>query len=124
MQTTPITADQVEAALRAKVGREQGIHVKQLVQLITNSSDSHPADERRVRDLINDLRMKGHPICGRPESGYFIASNLGELDKTCNYLKGRAQSTLDLVERMQSGAAVLAGQVAFDTTLDTAGAAQ
>jgi len=83
-------------ALSKHVGAGSGVKVEQLLLEITKEycqvKDS--SGERRIRDLIVDLRLEGHQICASPETGYFIAENSNELKQTCEMLNARAMTTL------------------------------
>jgi hypothetical protein len=88
-------------ALTRHIGEENGVHVKDLVREITGEA-STPALERRVRHLVKDLRTaEGMAICGRPETGYFIARTQAEFDKTCKFLADRGISHLQQVYKMR-----------------------
>lgn len=116
MQTTiQITADQVLAALQQHRGKNAGIHVRALVQAITGRESNPAAQERRVRTLITELRLAGNEICGKPESGYFLAQNPAELEDTCKYLRSRAMSSLMQESRMRRmSLPELAGQLLLE----------
>ena len=83
-------------ALSKHVGVDSGIKVEQLLMEITkiNPTEKDSSGERRIRDLIVELRLDGHQICARPETGYFIARNTNELKETCDMLNARAMTTL------------------------------
>ena len=55
----------------------------------------------RLRHVIEHLRREGHAICGHPSTGYYIAANEAELDRTCNYLYDRALCSLEQIARMK-----------------------
>ena len=95
-----ITKDQVLAELQMRTGSDQGIHVRDLVARITNSTRSSPALERRVRDHIQVLRLANHPICGYPGTGYYMAAERKELRRTAAFLVSRADSTVRQVAAM------------------------
>jgi predicted DNA-binding transcriptional regulator YafY len=63
-------------------GRDKGIHVDELVAKTSISA-------RTLRKLVSDARMEGIAICGKPESGYFIAQTAEELDETLDFLRAR-----------------------------------
>lgn len=82
-------------ALSKHIGAESGIKVDQLLLEITKGQTwNSRSGERHIRDLIVELRLEGHQICARPETGYFIARNTNELKETCNLLNARAMTTL------------------------------
>jgi len=97
----PITDAQVLAELEKHVGKDEGIHVRDLVARITGLAVNPAAQERRVRKAIEELRRKGERICGKPEAGYFMAASDAELLETCSYLRRRAISGLVTESRMR-----------------------
>lgn len=101
MPELQITKAQVLAELQLHVGRENGIHGRDLVARITNQVMHQPALERAVRDFIVELRMDQHRICGYPASGYYMAANQKEFDDTCVFLLERASTTVDQVAAMK-----------------------
>lgn len=101
MQTPPITAAEVLAELEKHVGKSTGIHVRDLVARVTGLVATAAAQERRARELISELRQQGHRICGKPESGYFMAATHEELLETCDYLRRRALTGLVIESQMR-----------------------
>lgn len=87
-------------------GRTNGIHMAALER-----ETGLPG--RSVRKLISELRKEGVAICGKPETGYFIAETAGELDEFCiQYLEARAMHSLTLSSRLRKiPLPVLAGQL-------------
>jgi len=113
MQITPA---QVLTELSHHIGEENGIHVRELVVRITGQSASCAMLERHIRIVITDLRMDGAHICGTPTSGYYMAASPAELEKTLQFLRGRAMSTLVLESRMrQISMPELLGQLTLKT---------
>ena len=51
---------------------------------------------RAVRTMITDLRRMGLPVCGLPNTGYYIAETQEELEDTCKFLRSRAMHSLNL----------------------------
>jgi hypothetical protein len=101
MVMTQITPAQVLTELQHHIGKENGIHVRELVQRITGQLAMSEALERKVRQIVTDLRMEGAHICGHPASGYFIAANPAELEETLQFLRSRSLTTLTLESRMR-----------------------
>lgn len=97
-----ITPALVLNELQHHIGRENGIHVRDLVQRITGQQVTSEPMERRVRGLINELRMEGSHICGHPQSGYYMAATAEELDETCVFLYERAMTSLQLISRLKN----------------------
>lgn len=98
MQITPA---QVLTELQCHIGQENGIHVRELVQRITGDLCTSDLLERRIRQIVTDLRMDGAHICGHPGSGYFMADSPEELEHTLKFLRSRAMSSLLLESRMR-----------------------
>lgn len=96
-----ITKEQVLAQLQRHNGREQGIHIRDLVAQITNSMLCGDAEERKTRKLIEELRREKYPICAHPDSGYYMAESSKELNETCAFLLARAETTIAQVAAMK-----------------------
>lgn len=96
-----ITPAQVLTALSHHKGKDNGIHVRELVQRITGQLVNAEALERQVRTIVTDLRMQGHHICAHPGTGYFMAATPEELNETCKFLVDRSMTTLAQVSRMK-----------------------
>lgn len=95
-----ITRITLKNALAHHIGARNGISARELVREITKSSDVNPAGERRLRDLIVEMRIEGQHICATPTNGYFMAETTAELEKTCSHLKSRAMTGLMQVSAM------------------------
>jgi len=99
-----ITANLVLGVLGGHIGEKNGITCEQLARKVTATQDRPERDlraERLVRKMIQELRTEGFHICGTPETGYFLASNGDELDRTCAFLYARAMTTLVQIARMK-----------------------
>jgi len=81
-------------ALARHQGRERGIAAHAL-------ADALQVNERRLRRLVSAAREMGVPVCGTPESGYFIARTADELEETCAFLQHRALHSLRALSRMR-----------------------
>lgn len=92
---TPAT---VLDALRARLGEQNGITARALVIEITHRES--PADERRLRSIVEQLRSDGHRICAHPESGYFVAASDDELQRTLDFLYRRAATSFRQIAAM------------------------
>lgn len=89
-----------EAVLRSlRVGHAHGATAEQLVLSITGRRNK--ADERRLRQVIEALRTQGHPVCAHPANGYYLAANEDELNRACEFLYGRAMTSLRQVSAMK-----------------------
>lgn len=99
----PITAEQVLAELQHHIGRENGIHVRELARRITGQADNLELYERQIRKVVEQLRSKhGHHICAKPAAGYFMAATAEELTETCLFLHERAMSSLRQICAMKN----------------------
>jgi hypothetical protein len=98
MQITPA---QVLTELSNHIGKNNGIHVGPLVMRITGQSTRNEPNERRVRQIVAELRMDGNHICAHPARGYFMAQNPEELNDTCEFLYERAMTSLSQISRMK-----------------------
>lgn len=94
-----ISLDSVLAALRSCVGKAHGRTGRQIVQAITGKHST--GAERRLRKVVEALRTAGHPVCGKPNTGYFLAATADELTSTCEFLFGRSMTSLRQVSAMQ-----------------------
>jgi hypothetical protein len=97
----PITRDQVLAALARHIGEPRGVHVRELVGEIQPDQRGSTLAERRVRELVLELRLEGHHICAHPSSGYYMAESAEELDRTCVFLYERAIASLQQIAAMR-----------------------
>jgi glucose-6-phosphate-specific signal transduction histidine kinase len=98
---THITPAQVLTELSHHIGKDNGIHVRDLVARITGQLLANELMERRVRQIVTEMRMEGHHICAHPAQGYFMAANPEELNDTCEFLYERAMTSLSQVSRMK-----------------------
>jgi predicted DNA-binding transcriptional regulator YafY len=101
-----MTSAELLNILSAHRGRDRGIHMDHLAALTGVAG-------RELRKLISDLRTEGVAVCGKPETGYFIAETSQELDDFCiKYLEARALHSLKLSSRLRKiPLPVLAGQL-------------
>lgn len=95
--THDLTPDAVLAAL--PVGEAHGITAAELAWQVTGHN-GHAA-ERKLRQIIETLRTHGHRICAHPAHGYYLAANDTELDQACEFLLGRAMTSLRQVSAMK-----------------------
>ena len=95
-----ITANNVLIALTQHIGKDNGITVADLAM---KCIDGMPCkgDERMVRKVIEELRLKGHHICAHPSTGYYVAVTDDDLNDTCVYLYKRAMTSLTQVAAMK-----------------------
>lgn len=115
-----ITPEAVLHALVRRVGPANGISATDLAFAITGRTCA--ADERRLRQVIEQLRLEGHGICATPESGYHMAANAEDLNRTCVFLVKRLVSTARQVAAMKRVALPdLYGQLGLPTPEDNQG---
>lgn len=113
-----VTPDTVLHALVRRVGPASGITAAELAQQITGRINA--ADERRLRQVIEQLRLDGHAICATPDAGYHLAANAEDLNRTCLFLVKRLVSTARQVAAMKRVALPdLYGQLGLPTPEDT-----
>ena len=99
-------------------GAENGISARNLVLTILGIES--PMAERRLRHLIVALREAGHPVAGTPSTGYFLARTEAELNETCEFLYGRAMTSLTQVAALKRVAMPdLRGQLRLPVTTET-----
>lgn len=96
----PLNATLVLAALGRHIGEANGVHARDLARRLVGA-EAGPAVERRLRQLITELRLEGHHVCGTPESGYYLADTPDELNRTCEFLHDRAMASLKQIARMK-----------------------
>lgn len=100
-----VTVADLMQALQDHHGKARGIVARHLCARLN-------IPERAVRDLITSARLEGHPICGTPAHGYYIAVEAAELEQTCQFLRSRAMHSLVLESRLRKvPLAVLLGQL-------------
>jgi hypothetical protein len=81
------------------LGAGNGISARDLVAKCCGLSTA--AGERRLRSVIEALRLAGHRIGAHPRDGYFLAREDTELDDTCEFLYGRAMTSLKQVAALR-----------------------
>lgn len=98
----------VLTALQSHIGAAKGMHEAQLVAVTLLSG-------RICRKAIELLRLDGVQICGKPETGYYIAATAAELTATTDWMFKRAAKTLKQISRMTKVALpALVGQINLD----------
>lgn len=80
--------------LSRHIGATRGIHINELVTVTLING-------REVRKAIETLRLTGVHICGKPESGYFIAETPAELESTIDFLESRAVKSFRQIAAMK-----------------------
>lgn len=94
-----MTPENVLQVMQGRIGAANGITARDLVYLLTGQVNA--AEERRLRQVIERLRRDGHAICAHPQTGYHWAASAGELDRTCEFLFGRALSSLEQISALK-----------------------
>jgi biotin operon repressor len=56
---------------------------------------------RTIRTLVLKLRENAVAVCGRPETGYYIAQTADELDETCKLLEAHGVHQLAVAARLR-----------------------
>lgn len=99
LDANQLSASVINAMAVAHRGQANGIHARHLADKL-----GLPGDHglRRLRTAISDLREIGVPIAGTPETGYFVAATVDELDDFCiKFLESRAMHSLKLSSRLR-----------------------
>lgn len=86
--------------LAPHIGARLGVSAAALARAVFGP-DAGPRDERRIRHLVVELRKLGHHICAHPTAGYYMAASDAELDATCEFLLGRAMTSLKQISAMK-----------------------
>lgn len=96
----PLNLETVRTCLQAQVGRDQALKAAEIVELATGQRSS--ADrERRLRELIKQLRLAGDPVCSHSAHGYYWAAEPQEIEAACQWLRGKALSSLAQVSTLR-----------------------
>lgn len=89
------------AVLSGHVGSAHGLNARQLVDEVNQTAGEDLINERQLRHLVVDLRMRGHHVCAVPDHGYYIAATEDELSATCHFLFQRGITGLQQVAAMR-----------------------
>ncbi len=95
----PIRPAAVLAELAMRRGAANGIAARDLVFVLSGRFSA--ADERRLREVIEFLRQQGEPVCAHPSTGYHLAANPTEMDRTCEFLLMRAMASLEQISAIK-----------------------
>lgn len=92
----------VLTALQRHIGADKGITAAQLVAEITGDPTTDHYSERLLREIVVQLRLRGHHVCATPEHGYYMAETDEELNRTCEFLYDRAMTSLRQIAAMKN----------------------
>lgn len=113
MSDLVIRRQDVRDLLRVCRGRAAGLSARELVYVIADAMSADPdgvkdlttaavaAGERRLRNLVEELRMAGEPICAHPSTGYYYAETAEEIAEAIAFLRSRAMTSLQQIARLQ-----------------------
>jgi biotin operon repressor len=87
------TKHDLMAAMVDCCGKNKGLSAKRLAQKLE-------IPERRLRELVTELRNDGIAICGHPSTGYYVATTPEEVTETIGFLKDRALHSLKLASTL------------------------
>ncbi len=103
------TKNDLAALMTKHIGKFNGISCMNIALALNIS-------QRDVRKLVTEAREDAIAICGKPDTGYYIASNREELQETINFLMDRARHSLSLASNLSRiPLADLAGQLHLRT---------
>lgn len=68
------------------ITQDKAIKVREL-------ADRIGINPRVVRQLVQELRLEGHPICSTTSDGYWVTNNPDDIDKTLRQLEAQ-ESTI------------------------------
>lgn len=101
MSGRPITANLVLGVLGGHIGQASGIRGEDLARKVAGHEGRDLHVERLVRHFIEELRNEGAHICGTPATGYFLAANDEELNRSLLFLYSRAMASLRQISAMK-----------------------
>ena len=87
-------ASELRQLLSHRIGKTSGIHLTGLIEAMLLNG-------RLIRKCIEALRMEGLHICGKPDTGYYIAATPDELEETINFLEKRAVKSFRQIAAMK-----------------------
>lgn len=95
-------ADVLATLQRNHRGREAGVSAEALAEEIAGHVT--PRSVRALREVIVQLRLEGHPVCGVPATGYYVSTRPEDVEETVEWLYRRALTTLTQISRMKNRA--------------------
>jgi hypothetical protein len=96
-----LNQERVLALLQEQTGRGNALKAGEIVEMITGRRTS-PTEERYLRAIIKDLRLKGNPICTHSCYGYWWAASADDLHAASNFLRGKAMSSLRQITKLRN----------------------
>ena len=87
-------ASELRQLLSHRIGKASGVHEAGLVAATLLNG-------RLIRKAIEALRMEGMHICGKPDTGYYIAATPDELEETIVFLEKRAVKSFRQIAAMK-----------------------
>jgi biotin operon repressor len=89
-----MTASELALVMSRHMGRECGISCKAL-------AEQCGVPERHIRKLVSELRFEGTAIVGKPDTGYYVATEPHDIDDFVNFHFARARHSLAMVSRVR-----------------------
>jgi len=98
-------------------GRGNGVTAETLTMEIHGRAN--PAAVRALRAAIEELRLGGEPVCGKPQTGYYYSDDPVDIQETIDFLRSRAMTTLVQLKPLKRRLArARRGQMTLFTTGD------
>jgi hypothetical protein len=98
------------ALMQQQVGRDQALKAGEIVEMLTGDR-TDPGKERIVREIVQELRRLGCPICSDSAVGYWWPATADELRSTMDLLHQRGLSSLYLKGKLARQLSTLEGQL-------------
>jgi hypothetical protein len=99
----------IDALRQHCLGVRNGLPIARLAELIAGEDSA--TTRRALRAGVQELRMRGVPICAHPNSGYYLAETAEEVTLTIAFLRKRALCTLMQISRLQQALRESNGQI-------------
>lgn len=94
-----VTKEVLLAHLKNHIGRTNGVTARKLVTEITGTPST--VQERKLRQLVEELRNEGIAVCADPSSGYHIARDAEELQASIRFLTDRIATSARQVRALK-----------------------
>lgn len=89
-----MTASELALVMARHMGRANGISCKHLAE------QCH-VPERHIRKLVSELRFEGTAIVGKPETGYYVATEPEDVQEFVDFHFARARHSLAMVSKVR-----------------------